>query len=84
MMGGLPDDDDGELALEALAREGGDLGRVVEHHRDHRRVTVAQHLCWTHFKGVALMWTEYKGVGSGRPHHVRHVPQPHHLSEIPV
>mmetsp|Transcript_16757 Transcript_16757/g.33535 ORF Transcript_16757/g.33535 Transcript_16757/m.33535 type:complete len:418 (+) Transcript_16757:562-1815(+) len=38
------DDDDGELAHDALARERRDLGRVVEHHGNHRAVLVAQHL----------------------------------------
>ena len=38
------DDDDGELSLEAEARERGHLGRVVQHDRDNGRVIVTEHL----------------------------------------
>jgi hypothetical protein len=39
----VADDDGGEAALEARARELDDLLGVVQHDRDHRRVRVAEH-----------------------------------------
>jgi hypothetical protein len=39
--GGVPDDDDGDLALEHLVREGGHLGRIVQHDGDDGGVVVA-------------------------------------------
>mmetsp|Transcript_30937 Transcript_30937/g.72329 ORF Transcript_30937/g.72329 Transcript_30937/m.72329 type:complete len:207 (-) Transcript_30937:1320-1940(-) len=41
---GKPNNNDGKLALEALPRKGGNLGRVVEHHGNNGGVHVTKHL----------------------------------------
>ncbi len=42
--GPIPDDHGGESAFEALAREGGNLGRVQQHDGHNRRIVLAHHV----------------------------------------